>query len=215
MASADRGPSAWSWGYGFLGQSAWTSRVVKAPPIKGQSASTKQSTPRTGTSAAKGCADHVDLLEHAVHQLGAVAGSDEQPFYAGAQDPAFDLEVRAAAVLLRVDDIDAVGRHGDVVDVCLGPEYPSVVQQLDGVACQAVQASAQPLFTNGTGVPGGRGLPLLGDGKEEASDPWMLGPDALLTLGFATLELPTSGCSGVPGSTTSMAAGSVWSRFQG
>jgi hypothetical protein len=101
-------------------------------------------------------------------------------------------EVGAAAVLLGVDDIDALGRHGDVVDVRLGPRDPAVMQECGGVARQAVQASAKSFLTEGTGIPGGVGLTLLGDGEEEPSNPWMLGSDALLTLGFATLELPTS-----------------------
>lgn len=59
-----------------------------------------------------------------------------------------------------------------------------------------MQALAESLFADCTGVPGGSGPPLLGDGKQEAPHSWMLGPDALLTLGLATLELATSGCSG-------------------
>lgn len=45
MLSTGRGPWPFKDAKSFLGQVTYTPRVLKAPPINGQSASTKQSTP--------------------------------------------------------------------------------------------------------------------------------------------------------------------------
>jgi hypothetical protein len=65
------------------------------------------------------------------------------------------------------------------------------VQHLDGLRGSAVQAPTEPFLTEGTDVPGGGGLPLFGEGKDQTTEPWMLGSDALLAFGFASLELAT------------------------
>ena len=100
MASGVSGPSAWSWEYSFLGHSACTPRVVKSPPIRGQSASTKHSTPRTGSSVIEECADDLDLLQDPVDEPGAVAGADEHSFDPGPEQAAVDLQVRPARYFL-------------------------------------------------------------------------------------------------------------------
>jgi hypothetical protein len=74
-------------------------------------------------------AHDVDLLEHSVDEFGAVVRTDEQSFNARPEEATFDLEVRTPPVLLGIDDIDAAGGHGQVVDVRLASRDPPVMQQ--------------------------------------------------------------------------------------
>src|ERR1019366_6703196 len=104
----------------------------KVPPISGQSASTKQSTPWTGTSSSSR-PHELDLLEHSVDEFGAVARTDKQSLKTRPEEATFDLEVRTPPVLLGIDDIDAAGGHGQVVDIRLASRDPPVMQQPERV----------------------------------------------------------------------------------
>ncbi len=74
MASSSQGPGPVMMSASFFGQRTATSRVVKEPPNRGQSASTKRRKPRTDFGLVRqGGAHELGLLEHSVDELAAVS----------------------------------------------------------------------------------------------------------------------------------------------
>ena len=171
-------PSAWSWGYSFLGHIACTPRVVKEPPTRGQSASTKRARPGLGSRRGKCARTMVELVEDAVHESGAVAGSDEEPFSTrGRRNPPLYLQVGPAAIPFGVDHVDPGGRDGEVVDVGSGATDSPVVEHFDGVGRELVETSSEPLFAYGANVPSLGRLRVVGEGMDESPELRMCGPD--------------------------------------
>jgi hypothetical protein len=62
-------------------------------------------------------AHHVDLIEHPVDDLGAIAGADQQFLHSRTNQPAFYAQAWAALVLLGIDHVDPARGHGNVVNV--------------------------------------------------------------------------------------------------
>lgn len=87
--------------------------------------------------------NQVDLLQHAIDHLGAVASTDEQLLDPWPEDATLDLQLRASFVALRVDHPDAAAGHRNVVDVGPRPWDTPVVPNGERGRGKAVQANAK------------------------------------------------------------------------
>src|SRR6478735_10727276 len=136
-----------------------------------------------------GGTDEVDLLEDAVHELRAVAATDDEDLGPRAEEPALDAQGRTAPVLLGVDDEHAAAGDDEVVEVGPRPRDAPVVQDRKPVADQGVEPGADDLLAFRARVPGPGALWLLGDGEEEAADARVALAHALLPRVAPPLEL--------------------------
>ena len=83
--------------------------------------------------------------------------------------------------------------------------YLPVVQRDDAVA-EARQLLAEPALSGRTGLPRSRGLRVVGQGEDQATEPWMRLADTVLTLAVPPIELLLSRSAATP---NSIGAGSV------
>lgn len=119
-------------------------------------------------------ADHINLLEHSVHQFGSIARSHEKLLRTRSQQAAFNLQGWPAVVLLRVDDIHAGGGHCDVIDVAPCAWDPSIVENSKSVRREFVEFRAKLLLADRTDIPGCGRLRIVAEGQQEAAELWMI-----------------------------------------
>jgi len=140
-------------------------------------------------------ADDVDLLECPVNDPGAVPGADEQLLHPRAKQAAFDLEMGTALVLLCVDDVDAGGAHGDVVDVRPAPRDAPIMEQAQCVRPELVEAVPEPLLAARPRTPGRGRVLLLAESQDEPAESRVLGSNAVFPRGLTPLEIAARRCS--------------------
>lgn len=169
--------------------------MVNAPPTSGQSASTKAERTRD-REVTNDLADELDLLQHTVDQLRAVAATDQNLLDARTQDAAFDLQLWPALVALRVDDPDPACCDDDVVDVGPRAGDASVVQDRDRLRGEGIEPGTQALLADRSGGPRFRALLLVGQSDGDAAELAPLLTQTLLVLGLAPLVLAASRRSG-------------------
>src|SRR5690606_35761949 len=105
------------------------------------------------------------------------------------EQPTLDLEPWPTPVALRVDDEDATGADGDVVDVRLRAGDPTVVEHAHAAVHQAVEATPEQLLSPCSGGPRRRALGVVGERQDHARDPGMRGAHPLLPPGAPPLVL--------------------------
>ena len=132
--------------YSLLRQTASIPRVVKAPPISGQSASTKHSTPWTGASVPTISRTTLTCLSTPSTSFVQSRPPTTSFSTRGRMGPPSILSFGATLVLLGVDHEDTRPRDGEVVDIGPAPGDASVVQHTERVIGEFVQPRAEPLF---------------------------------------------------------------------
>lgn len=70
-----------------------------------------------GSVVSDHAAHHVDLLDHAVNELGPIAATNQELLNPRADQTALDHQTGTSLVALRVDDEDSAGCDGEMVDI--------------------------------------------------------------------------------------------------
>lgn len=138
-------------------------------------------------------AHHVNLLDHAVDQLGAISATNQELLNPRADQTALDHQTWTSLVTLRVDDEDSAGCDGEVVDIRGASGDLAIMEDAERVASKLIEASAEALLAERASVPGLGRLRVVGQREDEPSEPAVLAAEAVLSACVTTLELAPGG----------------------